>query len=387
MIHAILDGNPRPEMPANQLFDLFYCERVFLGWDQPFLHASSKYLIDRFLGETRSPGDGLDLSTWTCVLPSAQSVLGFRATLSAMCGEAGLELEWPRVVAVGELAESLYQPRVPLAIEFEQTLAWVRVLRQQPPDDLEPLLPVLPESESLGAWMEIASTLRRLESDLASECLSFRDVVDATETESERVRWQLLTRLLEQFHEQLAQAGLSDPHVAREEAIKQGRVKSTHSVLLIGCSDLSESLARLLREVNREVISLIAAPQSQASRFDWLGRIETSGFLEYELPLRDEHLIAATGIADQSAAVAETVQSFREAGYRGRIAVGVTDESQVAPIEMQLDGDQSRRTDTWAGPSRSLRLGGFSKSSQRLSPARLGNPLRHSCVTARSTAV
>ncbi|MEO1528735.1 MAG: hypothetical protein AAFX06_25220, partial [Planctomycetota bacterium] len=243
-------------MPANQLFDLFYCERVFVGWDQPFLHAASKFLVDRFWGDDPLRGDQLDLSTWTCVLPSAQSVLGFRGALRQACGVAGLELVSPKIVAVGELAESLYQPRNPLAIEFEQTLAWVRVLERQVPADLEPLLPVVPESESLGAWIEIASTLRRLESDLAAECLSFANVVEVTETESERRRWELLTRLLKQFHEQLAQAGLSDPHLARTEAIEEKQVRSSNSILLLGCSDLSESLARLLREVNREVLSV-----------------------------------------------------------------------------------------------------------------------------------
>ncbi|MEO1530460.1 MAG: PD-(D/E)XK nuclease family protein, partial [Planctomycetota bacterium] len=87
------------------------------------------------------------------------------------------------------------------------------------------------------------------------------------------------------------------------------------------------------------VLSVVAAPQSQASRFDWLGRIETHAFLDFELPLRDEQLISASGIADQAAAVAETVDDFRESGQTGQIAIGVTDESQVAPIEMQLDGN------------------------------------------------
>ncbi|MEL6105602.1 MAG: PD-(D/E)XK nuclease family protein [Planctomycetota bacterium] len=335
--HSQSHGNPRPEMPANQLFDLFYCERVFVGWDQPFSHSAAEYLVDRFWGDDPSRSERLDLSGWTCVLPSAQSVLGFRKALGNHCDASGLELVAPQIIPVGELAESLYQPRTPLAIEFEQTLAWVRVLRRQVPGDLEPLLPVQPESESLGAWMEIASTLRRLESDLAGECLSFSDVVDATETASERRRWELLTRLLEQFHTELARAGVSDPHLARAEAIEEGRVRSENSIALLGCSDLSESLARLLRDVNREVLSLVAAPSSEASRFDWLGRVVADGFLEFELPLRDEQLISAGGIADQAVAVAEVVEKFREDGFANQVAVGVTDESQVAPIEMQLD--------------------------------------------------
>ncbi|MCO8123976.1 PD-(D/E)XK nuclease family protein [Stieleria sp. TO1_6] len=317
-------------------FDLFadqICQRVFLGWETPLLPAVVRYFSDRFAASGR-----LDLSGWLCVLPSAQS----RARLEELLAGAAATQQWvyspPEILTTGDLAESLYKPERPIAIEFEQTLAWARVLRAQSADRLRPVLPVLPETDSLGPWLELAGTLRRLSADLATHDVTFLEVQEISETDAERARWRLLQELADDYLSELEQAGLSDQHVQRRRAVERKTVQCNRAIALIGTSDLNESLAKVVWQVNSELIALIAAPSDSQQRFDELGRLKTESFSDWELPIRDDQLIAAADIADQTAAVAQIVTEFATEHPPAEIAIGVTDGSHVDPLELQLDG-------------------------------------------------
>ena len=315
------------------LFPDLVCQRVFLGWDSPFLPAVARYLIDQ-----HRDGHRLDLSDWMLALPSTQSAHRLWGLLNQSADDGKLDFLAPRILTAGDLAEALYDAQKPIAIEFEQTLAWSRVLRSQDPESLRPLLPVLPESESLGPWLELAGTLRRLGTDLATHEVTFADVLRVSETDAERARWQLLENLSNHYLAELSQAGLSDQHQQRRHAISRKKIRSPKRIALVGTSDLNESVAKVVAEVDRELISMIAAPQRLEVGFDWLGRLKTEAFAELKLPLADEQLLPGGDISDQAIAVSEVVADFRSRFEPGEIAVGTTDDSHVAPTEMQLDG-------------------------------------------------
>ncbi|WP_372895466.1 PD-(D/E)XK nuclease family protein [Stieleria sp.] len=317
-------------------FDLFpelLCRREFLGWDRPLLPGVVRYFIDQ-AGETGR----LDLSDWICVLPTAQSMLRFGRLLQSAADDQGLDYLAPRITTSGELAELLYQPEAPIAIEFEQTLAWARVLRHRDAESLRPLLPVLPESDAIGPWLELAGTLRRLTADLAAHEVSFADVVSVTDSDAEQARWKLLQELFELYLGELATAGRSDPHQQRRRAIKRKTIRSGRLIALVGTSDLNPSIAKVIAEVERDVVAFIAAPEDKEACFDWLGCLKPDAFAEFQLPLTDDHLVPAGDIADQATAVSEAVTEFASRYQPEQIAVGVTDDSHVAATEMQLDG-------------------------------------------------
>ncbi|MCA9139716.1 MAG: PD-(D/E)XK nuclease family protein [Planctomycetales bacterium] len=323
-------------------FDLFPeldCQRQFMGWQSPLLPNVVRYFIDQTAsdGSHHSDKRRLDLGDWVCALPTAQSAIRFSSLLSSMSAAAELEIVLPEVLTAGDLAETLYRPQHPIAIEFEQTLAWSRVLRRQDPLSLRPLLPVLPESESLGPWLELAGTLRRLSSDLAAHNVSFADVLEVSETGAERERWNLLQLLFDLYLDELAEAGLGDQHDQRRIAVKKKTIRSAKKIALIGTSDLNESVARVLRNVNQDVVAFIAAPQQKQSYFDTLGRLKTENFAEFHLAIRDDQLIPAGDITDQVSAAGEVVTEFASRHPASQITLGVTDESHVAPTEMQLE--------------------------------------------------
>ncbi|QDT12302.1 PD-(D/E)XK nuclease family protein [Stieleria marina] len=305
----------------------------YLGWDSPLLPRAVDYLRDAY-----ASGNRWDASRCICVLPAARSTRRLASLLRWESEEQDFDFRLPDIITVGQLAEKLYTPTYPLALDFEQTLAWSDVLRNMNPDDLRPLVPTLPLADAVSAWLELAGTLRRLHSELASSSLSFADVVKEAETESEQRRWKLLDQLFGRYLQTLQQAGVADPHQARRDAIAAQQCGTPQDVILIGTTDLSDVVTEMLLSLPSKVISLVAAPDTAADHFDSLGSVKTSAWVDCQLPLRDEQLIPAADIADQSAAVAETLAEFADLYAADQITVGVTDESQVGPVEIHLRG-------------------------------------------------
>ncbi|NNE00257.1 MAG: PD-(D/E)XK nuclease family protein [Pirellulaceae bacterium] len=328
-IESFFSVTPAAKRPQTDL----RCETHFLGWDGALLPRAVDFLYARF-----ASADSFDLGKLICVLPTARGSRRLRFLLQARANESGLTFRPPKVITTGQLAESIYRAPGSIALDFEQTLAWSEVLQSHSADDLLPLLPTLPAAEAINAWMELAGTLRRLHAELASSQLSFSDVVDEAETESEKRRWQLLARLFKKYLNVLNKAGLVDPHWARREAIESSTCSSDHPIVLIGTSDLSDVQLSMLRCVADQTISLIAAPESEAFRFDEFGSVGTDDWLKHELPLLDEQLVSAGDVSDQAVAVAELLADFATQYAADQVTVGVTDESQVGPVELELRG-------------------------------------------------
>ena len=309
------------------------CESLFLDWTAPLLPRAVDQLLERY-----AKGEVWDLSSLLCVLPTRRAADRLRTLLGWASESAKFQLVMPEVITIGELPEQLYQPPRNIALDFEQTLAWTQVLTTADPESLRDLLSVLPPPRPISPWMELAGTLRRLHSELASSERTFADVIDLTETPSERRRWELLTRLYDQYLLQINSADLCDPHWARRDAILRGRYKTEKTLVLIGVSDVSELVVSILRTLDAEMIAMIAAPESAAQRFDEFGCVDTRTWVDHELPVKDEQLISASDVSDQALAVAEVVADFAGAHSADEVTVGVTDASQIGPIEVELRG-------------------------------------------------
>ena len=309
------------------------CETHYLGWESPLLSNAAEFLRDQYAL------DGcFDLNDVICVLPTTSSVRRLASLLHRVASQMELEFWPPRIITTGELAEELHMAPGQIAMDFEQTLAWSDVLQAHHEETLAPLLPTLPPRESVNAWLELAGTLRRLHSELAADLLTFGKVAEHAETEPEKRRWSLLSQLHESYISTLADAGLVDPHAARLEAINNQACKSDRRIVLVGTSDLSELLVEMLKQAGNNVTALIAAPEQESFRFDEFGVVDTAAWMEHQLPLDDDQLISAGDVSDQSAAAAETLSQFGENFAADQITVGVTDESQVGPVELELRG-------------------------------------------------
>lgn len=309
------------------------CESIFLGWDRPLLDQVSLELLRRY-----AEGDFLRLSGIDCVLPSLHGCGRLQEILDGLAAKQGLVLEPPRLMTVGQLMEALYAPTAPLASDFEQTLAWARALRCFPPDQLQSLVPVLPPDDNVAPWLELAGTLGALSSDLSTQGITFDQVNDYAKGEVECRRWQLLRDIHTVYLQELNRANLSDPAAQRALAIAEDRCEAKRMTVLVGTSDLSPIVVRMLRCVPSKLISMIGAPSSEASRFDEFGSVVNERWKGYRLSMSGEPFVPAGDMMDQASAVAAHVQAFSTKHGTKQITVGVTDDSQVAPIELELRG-------------------------------------------------
>lgn len=341
-------------------------QTVYLGRKRPLLHSTVDYLWLNWPLESSSTQAIWDLSKLLVVVPSARSGRRLQLLLSQRLSAEekrnanadGCELKRPRIITVGELAGYLCKPSLPVATEVEQTLAWARVLVDTPEEELTALLSTLPPREPLTPWLELASTLRGLHEDLAAGELDFAMVEQEVNGEAEQKRWRLLNVLHQRYLARLKSAKRIDPYVAGAEALKLKQCRCDFDIVLVGTSDLSRSVASMLRSLSDSkggsgsVTALIAAEDTDRDHFDAFGSIIATQWLKRHLPLRDEQIIAAQDVGDQASTAADFVESWCDPSIGAnadQITLGVTDESLVGPIEFELRtrGIASRRELGW----------------------------------------
>ncbi|MGV3485264.1 MAG: PD-(D/E)XK nuclease family protein [Planctomycetaceae bacterium] len=324
---------------------------VYLGRTRPLLHAAVDYLwqtwpatdSDAMLFE---PERIWDLSNLLLVLPTARSLRRLGTLLEEKSSQQSAVLNRPKLITVGELPERLFSPALPIASELEQTLAWAGALAATSDAQLSSLLSNLPPREPLAPWLELASTISSLHSDLAAGELDFHDVEKEVEGEAEQRRWQLLRSLHAKYLHELKSAGRSDPFFARAQALAKKKCRSSQDIVLIGTSDLTRSVTSLLRAVveanssakkaSGTVTALVAATEADRDHFDSFGSIIASQWVRYELPLQDDQLLAAQDVADQASVAADLIESWTAAYTADPVTIGVTDESLVGATEFEL---------------------------------------------------
>jgi len=349
------------------------CRTLFLGWDRPLLWTAVEYLRTEH-GPASGQPQRWQLDPFLIVLPTRRAGRRLRELLERTAASDGLGLRAPQIITAGELPEFLYgrPAETKLADELERTLAWTSSLQQTEPSALAFLFPVLPQREAWSAWIELATTIRKLHEDLASNNLTFADVAaelanDATMA-GEKARWELLETLHAHYIDSLATAGRTDPFLSRRDAIDEKRCGCDRHVLLIGTSDMSALVIEMLRQISQSagsngqqdfrefaITALIAADDHFRDHFDPFGTIIPSRWCQWKLPLDDSQLVPAGDVTDQATALSQWVRTIRTENLQTQpgdvaITVGVTNESMVPPIEFEMSqiGQQTYRELGWS---------------------------------------
>lgn len=307
---------------------------IFLDWQRPLLPLAAEWLWRRF----PLTGEKWDLGSVIIVLPGRRATRQFAALLSDFAAKRKATVELPKIITTGGLPERLYEPTAPIASELEQTLAWCQVLRAAPPSSLTPLVANPPAPTPVAPWLDLAGAVRRLHEELASEHHSFSDVANevAKETPQESVRWQLLDTLAQAYNKTLQSVGRSDPYAERRRATEACVCQAPGDVIVIGAVDLNRSIRAMLDAVAPRVTILVGAPESEADAFDEYGCVKPSQWMDRDLKIREDQLIAATDSEDQAAATCQVVSQWRGQYEIDQITIGITDEAMIAPISQQL---------------------------------------------------
>lgn len=228
-------------------------ERVFLGWERPFLER----LVD-WLWTRRSELPGM-----LVVVPTAQSGRRLREALAEQGG--GLA---PRVVTPGHFLKT-----EDAASEVAETLAWVEVFESIADwETFEAAFPVPPgEGEAPGWALGLARVMMNLRASLQENALTVTAAARWMQDTVEAERWNALALLEERVERLLASWRL----VSRSTLLARGLsdwAEGSRQVVLAGVSDFPAATARLIERATLPVTSLIGAPESEGENFDVHGR-------------------------------------------------------------------------------------------------------------------
>lgn len=229
-------------------------ERVFLGWDRPFLGLLTEWLLAR-----RDALPGLLL-----VVPTAQAGRRLREALA----EAAGALLAPKVVTPGHFLRT--DEAAPEAVEL---LAWVETLEEvRDWEAFSAAFPVAPgEGESAGWALGLARSLVGVRTSLQENALTLADAARRLSGTVEAERWEALARLEAKVEQRLTRWGLK----SRSRLLGRGEFEipvGVEGIVLAGVPDLAAAALRRLLQGGLPVTVLVGAPQAMAADFDEAGQ-------------------------------------------------------------------------------------------------------------------
>ncbi len=297
--------------------------RVFLGWDRPPLVAAAEWLMN-------SLDPGPDRPSPLVALPAARAVRALRERLARLRGPG---FATTRIVTVGAATDELLDIRGTPASRLARTLAWQHALKSLPPPRLHALVPRPPEPSDSAAWARLAEEARRLFGEVAAEGLSFADVAEGARQaagEREAARWETLALAQTAVVQLLEGAGLVDPHLARLEALRDGRVHGDRHIVLVGVVDANALLRRALAATRAPITALVFAAEDLAGDFDAFGCLDASAWSERDLPISPRAWHVVDGPDDQAREVCAVLAALARTRTADDVSIGVADP-EVAP--------------------------------------------------------
>lgn len=296
-------------------------ERVFVGWDKPFLGlAAAELLADRDA-----------LPSTLVIVPTSQAGRRLREAMA----EQATALLSPKIVTPGSL---LRTPDPVIAAEWIEQLAWIETLEEIVDwSALAALLPEPPQQD--GSWAEAMAlefvTLRR---SLQENGLTLEAAAAMLGQSIEAERWSCLKRLEKNMEIKLRQWG----YESRSRVLARGisLPSEINRIVLVGLSELQPILRKALQESTLPKIALIGAPAAEAEQFcefgtplpAWLEKISI-------LPEGDHGSVLL--VADSKQQASEALRLVAEARTESpELAIGSSDAG---------DGEALARTFTENG--------------------------------------
>ena len=280
-------------------------ERVFLGWDRPFLHAAADWLL--------ACGD--DLPHLLVVVPTSQ---GARRLKEALAERAGAILS-PRMMTPGSF---LCTEGPDVAPDWMERVAWLEAMEAI--SDWSPYADLFPEPPEGDDWAvglvgELAGVRRSLQENghtLASAARVLANSVEAG-------RWEALARLEVAVENHLRDWG----YKSRSRTLAAGisLPDGCTRIVLVGITEMPPLVVRMLSNSPHTVHSLIGAPRDEEAAFSPIGR-PLPVWSERSLPWPDGGWGSVRLVADARQQAIEAYRIVCEAGTQSdQVALGSAD--------------------------------------------------------------
>ncbi|MBK1884071.1 PD-(D/E)XK nuclease family protein [Luteolibacter pohnpeiensis] len=288
-------------------------ERVFLGWDEPFLFPAANWLIQQ---QAELPGA-------LVLVPTAQSGRRLRETLAELSGA----ILSPQVTTPGSL---LQINDLSIAPPWLERLAWTETLEQiQDWTEYSGLFPEPPgEGKHWGG--SLASEFTKLRKSLQDNGLTIQTAAYRLRDTVEEERWDALTRL-----ENLVEAKLNSWSLqSRSRVLASGlALPNVSRIILAGISSIPPILATALRSTEIRVTALIGAPAEDTEHFSDLG-IPLQSWSGRAFPWPESATGTVTLAADPSQQAQEAVRAAAKLALPSdQIALGSADTEPGEELE------------------------------------------------------
>jgi len=296
-------------------------KRIFLDWHRPCLWQAADWLLEQASGP-----EALDLANATLVVSGSRA--GRRLLEILVERSAGKAMTPPQIITLSSLPEKLYPPQGRLADELSANMLMAEALRLCSSEELKPLLRYPPRKEDVIGLLSVAGEIQALAQELARHQLSFHDVAEKSTTlidYDDQQRWQVLSMLQNRYEMVLRNHGLQDPHLARRQAMEQGRLSHPGPVVLIATSDLAPLHQAMLQLIDGPVYSLIHAPADLQDTFDDAGVPIVSEWETRSAGLKDSNVHLMGRPLDQAYHVVQIISDLEPAPQADQITVGLGD--------------------------------------------------------------
>ncbi len=327
-------------------------ERLLMGWSQPPLRSAVEWL------SLRACEAGGDLSRYSVVLPTSLAKRRLEAELARRAKTESWPYFPPRVLTVGALPEELYLPQRPFADTTVQRLAWAKVLRESPAEQVSTVAGRLPARDDDRGWCQLGELLGNLRRELASDQLDCAAVLaEAAKLDGfqEEQRWKVLAQLERAYLNELDRLELWDKQAARLEAIRLGECATDSRIVLLGTVDLNRTMRSMLDAVANQVTALIFAPDAYADHFDSHGCLIPSMWETETLQLGADVIGVAEGPAELAAAtvsaISRAIDETTESVAADDVVIGLPDERFIPYLRRAIRGAGA---DLRYGPGREL---------------------------------
>lgn len=299
-------------------------ERIFLGWERPFLALAA----ERWIAHVRERG--LDPARCVLALPGRRAARRLEERIAALA-----PADWapPRVVSEGELARVLSTERVRPASEWQRALAWREVLGAASSDERDALWSGGRRHGVAG----LANLCARTFAELAREGVDAARVAQAaaaSETFGAPKRWQVLAELERRYRTALERRGRRDGAAMAREAAS-AELDTSWSVHLFALVDLPFALRKLLERVE-QVASFVFAPDSLAADFDEFGALRSERWAEANVEFDDACWQVVDGPDDQALETLARLARIEPPPAPEDVAIGVPDDDVLPFLERRL---------------------------------------------------
>ncbi|MFW6169641.1 MAG: PD-(D/E)XK nuclease family protein [Planctomycetota bacterium] len=309
--------------------------RTFLDWREPALPAVAEYLVNRFRRDRT-----LNLDQVLLVLPGGRAARQLMDLL-VLCGEQrALVLFPPETSTVGGLPEYLYESHRPFADALTQQLAWVQALKTIDRHWCREFIPQVPAEEDYAGWMDLGALLQRQHRELAADALDFAEVARrGVELPGfqETDRWTFFSQVQKDYLGLLDELELWDRQTARLYAIDHQICRTDKEIVLIGTTDMTIAMRRMIDQVADHVTALVHAPESLADSFDEHGCLIPDRWLDKPIGIETGQMRVVEGPVEQGREMVRALAAFNGRYRADQIVIGVLDEGLVPHLLRQLE--------------------------------------------------